>query len=210
MNTYLIFAVIALLFTVILITPLIFSEKISNKLRIYTVAFCTVFFVVGSFFLYSKFGTPEILPLIKEREEEITKLKERIVKISDEVKKNPKNLKAWIELGDGFMEATQFSAAANAYKQAVLLSAGNTELIMSYVRALILNAGGTVTEEAKKGLDVVKKIQPENEQVRYFLAIYKMQSGNTKEAMEEMKALYNSLPEDSPIKAIIDRKIGRK
>lgn len=145
-----------------------------------------------------------------ERAEKLSELKEKISANSELLKKDPKNLKAWVEMGDSFMETSQFSAAANAYKQAILLSQGNPVLIMSYIHALIIDADGTVTPEAKKSLDMMHILQPGNEEVRYFLAMYKMQSGDTREAMEDMKKLYKSLADDSPIKALIDRQIGRK
>ena len=150
------------------------------------------------------------MPLLAEREEKLSVLKEKIITSSAEVKKDSKNLKAWIELGDSFMETSQFSAAANAYKQVVLLSDGNPVLIMAYARALIMAAGGTVTPDAKKSLDMLLVLQPKNEEARYFLAVQKMQSGDTQTAMSEMKELYKSLANDSPIKAMINRQIGRR
>ena len=110
----------------------------------------------------------------------------------------------------GFMETSQFSAAANAYKQAVLLSGGNPVFIMAYSRALIMEADGEVTDDAKKSLDIVLVLQPENEEARYFMAVRKLQSGNSREAMTEMKELYKSLADGSPLKAMIDRQIGRQ
>jgi cytochrome c-type biogenesis protein CcmH len=81
---------------------------------------------------------------------------------------------------------------------------------MSYVHALIIDADGIVTQEAKRSLDMVHILQPENEEARYFLAMHKMQSGDAKAAMEDMKELYKTLPDDSRIKEMIDRQIGRK
>ncbi len=190
--------------------PLYRAENISVKYRRIFTAIIIIIFCIGSFGLYYKFGTPEILPLMAERAEKLSELKEKISANSELLKKDPKNLKAWVEMGDSFMETSQFSAAANAYKQAILLSQGNPVLIMSYIHALIIDADGTVTPEAKKSLDMMHILQPGNEEVRYFLAMYKMQSGDTREAMEDMKKLYKSLADDSPIKALIDRQIGRK
>lgn len=210
MNIYALFALIIVLFVVVLLSPIYRAEEISKNRKVIFSLIITLFFIGGGFLFYFQFGTPEILPLMAQRDKEISELKEKIITNSQAVKKDPKNLKAWIELGENFMESNQYSAAANAYKQAILLSQGNPALIMSYVQALVIDAGGTVTQEAKKSLDIMLMLQPKNEQARYFLAMYKMQSGNTQEAMQEMKKLYRSLPDDSPIKDAIDRQIGRK
>ncbi|MEQ1789795.1 MAG: hypothetical protein ABL857_05065, partial [Rickettsiales bacterium] len=169
-----------------------------------------IFIFGGGFFLYQKFGTPEILPLMAQRGEKLEILKQKIIENSSEVKENPNNFKAWVNLGNSFMETSQFSAAVNAYKQAVLLSDGNPILIMAYARALIMEADGTVTADAKKSLDILLLLQPQHEEARYFLAVQKMQSGDTQTAMSEMKELYKSLADNSPIKEMINHQIGRK
>lgn len=210
MNIYTIFSVILALLLGILLYPVLKDKNIPGKTSLIFCIMVTLFFTGGSFILYNQFGTPEILPLIKERDEKLLEMKGKIITNSEAVKKDPKNIEAWVALGDNFMESDQFSAAANAYKQGILLSQGNPALIMAYARALIFAADGTVTPEAKRSLDMLLILEPENEEARYFQAVYKMQSGDTGNAMREMKELYKSLPPDSPIKAMINRQIGRK
>lgn len=210
MNIDIIFFLLSLMFVSILLLPVCMAKDISNcQKRFFSLLVIVVFFA-GGFYLYHKFGTPEILPMLAQREEKLVGLKEKILSNSSEVKKSPQNLKAWVELGDNFMQTSQFSAAANAYKQAILLSEGNSVLIMAYARALIMDADGKVTEDAKKSLDILLILQPQNEEARYFLAVYKLQSGDTNAAMVEMKELYKLLADDSPVRAMIDRQIGRK
>lgn len=210
MNIYIIFSAILALLLGILLFPIFKDKNISSKTRARFSLLVILFFTGGSFVLYNQFGTPEILPLLKEREEKLSLLKEKIITNSEAVKKDPKDLKAWVDLGDNFMESSQFSAAANAYKQGILLTQGNPATIMAYARALILAENGTVTLEAKKSLDMLLILEPQNAEARYFLAMHKMQSGDAKNAMQEMKELYKTLPDGSPLKDMIDRQIGRK
>ncbi len=167
-----------------------------------------LFFVLG-LGTYQIVGAPEIVPLLAERDKKLEALKTSITSNSEVVKKDSKNLKAWVALGDDFMQTGQYKAAANAYKQSVLLTAGNPLLILSYARATILSEEGKVGDHAKKSLEMVLLQQPENAEAKYFLTMRKLQDGNTQEAMKDMKALYASLPADSPLKAMIDRQIGR-
>lgn len=210
MSIYFIFGLIILLFISLLLFPVCRAKDLSKSQKLGSSFALIIFFIGGGFFLYQQFGTPEILPLLAQREEKLAILKEKIIANSLEVKKDPKNLKAWVNLGDSFMETSQFSAAANAYKQSILLSDGNPVLIMVYARALIMDAGGIVTIDAKKSLDMLLVLQPKNEEARYFMAVHKLQSGDTQAAMSEMKDLYKSLADDSPIRAMINRQIGRK
>jgi cytochrome c-type biogenesis protein CcmH len=166
-------------------------------------------FFVAAFGLYAWLGAPRIMPLLALRQEKLLELKKNILSRSEAVKKNPKDLAAWVELGQDFMETGQYPAAANAFKQSVLLSSGNPLLIMAYAQALILGADGKVTDEAKKSLDMVILQQPQNPEARYYLAVRQLQDGHTQEAMKEMKELYHSLPNNSPLKAMINMEIGK-
>jgi cytochrome c-type biogenesis protein CcmH len=169
-----------------------------------------ILLTLSSLGFYHMAGTPEIVPLMAEREVKLAELSQSITTHSAAVKKDPGDLRAWVQLGDDFMQTGQYAAAANAYKQTVLISQGNPVLIMAYARALIATADGTVTDDAKRSLDMVLKLEPEHAEARYFQAVRLLQQGQTQEAMASMKALYGSLSEDSPVRSMIDRQIGRK
>lgn len=202
MMIYLFFAIIAAVMLLLLLWP-------ARAHKVFCAVGAIVFFST-SFGMYAHFGSPDILPLLAQREEKLAQLKTTINSNSEAVKTNPKNIQAWVELGDAFMETSQFPAAANAYKQSVLLSRGNPILIMAYAQALIASADGKVTDEAKKSIDMALLLQPENPQARYFTALRQLQTGDTEKAMKNMKELYRSLPDDSPVKSMINRQIGRE
>ncbi|MEZ5690939.1 MAG: hypothetical protein R3D71_04650 [Rickettsiales bacterium] len=190
--------------------PVIKNNNITKNHKTIFIFIISLIFFFSGFLFYNKFGSPEVINLLAKRNENIRQIKSRIVTNSSLIKNNPKNIKAWLELGDDFMETGQFVAASNSYKQAVLISNGNPDIIMSYVYSLIIGNDGKVSEHAKKSIDIVLMLQPKNEQARYFSAIYKIQSGEAKEAMKEMKDLYKSLDKDSPLRSMIDQQIGRK
>ena len=133
-----------------------------------------------------------------------------MLKHSEQVKANPKNLEAWVGLGQDFIESGQWEAATNAFKQAVLLSNGDPLLIMAYAKSMILAENGQVSDQTKKSLEMVVLQQPQHEEARYWLIVKKLQDGKTEEAMKNMKELYSSLPDGSPVKEMIDRQIGKK
>jgi cytochrome c-type biogenesis protein CcmH len=167
-------------------------------------------FFIGAFALYGFTGSPWVLPLLAARDARTESLKASMQNNSAIVKADPKNLAAWVELGKDFMDTGQWEAAVNALKQAVVLSNGNPQLILAYAKAMILVADGKVSDDAKKSLKMVLLQDPKNEEARYYLAVRQLQDGNTKDAMKEMKALYASLPANSPLKAMMDRQIGKR
>lgn len=210
MNIYLILVALIVMCLLMITIPVIKNNNITKNHKTIFIFIISLIFFFSGFLFYNKFGSPEVINLLAKRNENIRQIKSRIVTNSSLIKNNPKNIKAWLELGDDFMETGQFVAASNSYKQAVLISNGNPDIIMSYVYSLIIGNDGKVSEHAKKSIDIVLMLQPKNEQARYFSAIYKIQSGEAKEAMKEMKDLYKSLDKDSPLRSMIDQQIGRK
>lgn len=166
------------------------------------------FFVVA-FLLYGLIGSPQIIPLIAERSQKMSVLKGAILEYSERIKTHPNDLEAWVGLGQSFIESGQWEAATNAFKQSVLLSKGDPRLIMAYAKSMILSENGAVSDQTKKSLEMVLLQQPRHEEARYWLIVRKLQDGKTEAAMKSMKELYGSLPTDSPVRAMIDRQIGR-
>lgn len=193
-------------FSVLLLTLLSFLLWPVRRHREFCLGVGVLFFA-AAFGLYAFIGSPELVPLMEARQERIEDIKASMAKNSALVESDPKNLMAWIALGQAFVETGQWDAAANAFRQAVLLSNGNPELIMAYAKALILGADGQVSDDARKSLEMVLLQEPEHEEARYYLAVRELQDGHTEKAMKMMKALYRSLPDDSPLKETIDRQI---
>ncbi len=160
--------------------------------------------------LYAMLGSPQLLPLLEAHHEKIETIKQSLTTHAQTIKNDPANLPAWVALGQGFAETGQWKQASNAFREAVLLSGGNPKLILAYAKSLIFAEDGKVGERAKQSLEVLLLEEPGNPEARYFLAVRQLQDGNTENAMKAMKALYASLPDDSPVKVMIDRQIGRK
>lgn len=169
----------------------------------------TLFFFIAAFGLYFIVGAPQMVPLVEARAEKLAAVKTSMLENSEAVKANPKNLAAWIALGQDFVAVEQYAAAANAFKQAVLLSGGDAKLIFAYAKSLILSEDGKVSDHAEKSLEMVLLQEPQHAEARYFIAVRKLQDGNTEAAMQDMKSLYRSLPEGSPLKKTIDGQIGK-
>ena len=186
----------ALLTCVLLLYPLLKRGRILSALLI------ALIIIGGSIGLYSYVGAP----LLIDRMNLIhTTIKERLIA----VKANPNDLESWVTLGQAYSDNGNYAAAAEAFKQSVLLSKGDATLITAYAEALILQANGKVTPQAQKSLNIALMINPEQPLARYYQAISLLQQNKPEEAMPMMKKLYNELPETSALKQRMKAQIGR-
>lgn len=127
-----------------------------------------------------------------------------------QVQAAPQNPGAWAKLGQVALMAGDLATAQAAYTQAVIHSGGEPMLILQLVKAQIFASDGRVNDKAAEGLALVRAALPENAEAQYFEALLWLQEGRLPEAMTQMKALYAELPDDSPLKTLIDRQIGRE
>jgi len=209
MMIYLIFFILLLAALVLLLVPVWRTNELPLEQRRLFIAVVSAVFIIGLFGLYYVLGAPGIVPLMAERDKQMAMLQKAILEESDVITANPKDLAAWVGLGQSYMATGQYKNAANAFKQAVSLSRNNPLIMLAYASALISDAGGKITDEAKKSLKMVLRQQPQNPEARYLLALRMLQDGKNAEGMKNMKELYHSLPDESPLKAIIDRQTGK-
>lgn len=198
--TYLALFIVFFLSMALLLWPLRRSRAGLVLLACFALFCCAVYAVVGS---------PRIVPLLAARNERMAELKQQILIHSNRVKENSDDLESWVVLGQSFIETGQYAAAANAFKQSVILSQGDPRLILAYAKSMIISEDGKVSDAAKKSLEMVLLQDKKNAEARYWLVVRKLQDGDNANAMKEMKALYNELPEDSELKSQINRQIGR-
>lgn len=194
----------------VLLIPLLRDTSIEPIRRKRTALCVSTLFMTVTLGLYAWVGAPRIIDALDARQERLNELKNEIVTNLQKVKSSPNDLGAWVVLGTDFLETGQIDSAVAAFKQAVLLSNGDPALVLAYAKAQVMQADGKVTEDAAKGFNIVLMLKPENPDARYFMALYDLQNGKTQQAMQAMKTLYHSLPDDSPLKDMIDRQIGRK
>ncbi len=159
--------------------------------------------------LYAWLGEPNVAWMDYQFQAEVAREQPNIDRLKARVKESPEELIPWVLLGSAYMKTARYAAGAEAYKRAVVLSGGEPGLILQYNKALIFAAGGEVTDEAKKGMEMALKLDPGNPEARYFLAIRKLQDDKAEEAMKDMKSLYKELEPGSPLKMLIDSQIGR-
>lgn len=159
--------------------------------------------------LYAVLGSPRLEPVLAQHNAKMDASRKQVNTHVARVKADRNNLESWIRLGQAYASLQDWPKASAAFKQAVLLSSGQPDLIMAYARSLIMEQDGKVNDHAHESLKMVLMQKPEHEEARYYMAVRLLQDGRAAEAMAEMKSLYGSLSDDSPVKAMIDAQIGR-
>ncbi len=172
-------------------------------------AIVAVFLFITSAGLYAIFGSPQLVEPVTKHHADVQVLREIITVSETIITQNPNDLEAWLNLAQAFADGGQYTAAAKAYKQCVLLSKGNPLLIMAYAEALIAANEGVVGADAKKSIDIALMIDKKLPVARYYHAIWLLQNEQTEQAMKAMKTLYHELPDDSKLKKKINEQIGR-
>ena len=94
-------------------------------------------------------------------------------------------------------------------RQAVLASNGAPEAILHYAKALILSAGGVITPESKKSLEMVILQSPDNLEAQFLLALEHAQQGDKSLTIKALNRLLPKLPADSPLRAAAEEELNR-
>ena len=75
--------------------------------------------------------------------------------------------------------------------------------------ALVLEADGTVTPDARKAFERALALRPDDARTQYYLGLHEAQSGDSRAAVARWQALEAASPPDAPWLAMLRAEIGR-
>src|SRR3990167_1253168 len=110
----------------------------------------------------------------------------------------PDDFDALMVLGDAYASANRAADSARAYAKASALRPGDATAHASYGEALVLQAGGAVTAEAREAFAAAIRIAPTDPRARYYLAEARYQVGAIDEAVRAWAALLDDAPAGAP------------
>jgi cytochrome c-type biogenesis protein CcmH len=114
---------------------------------------------------------------------------EMIQRVQAKLQRNPEDIEGWRMLGWAYFNVERFTDAASAYSKAIELRPGSAEYHSARGEALVRQADGTVTADARKDFDEAVKIDPKDARARFFTGLAKEQDGNKQAALAEWKKL---------------------
>lgn len=121
----------------------------------------------------------------------ITGLKERLAK-------QPRDTEGWLLLGRSYIFLQRFTDAVTALKQAAAIEGGKPEINAMLAEALVFEAQGQVTPDARALFESVREKDPKNTAALYYLGMADAQSGKPKEALATWEELAAITPGDAP------------
>lgn len=121
-----------------------------------------------------------------------------IAGLEKKLKDNPQDARGWHLLGQAYYHVGRYPDAVKAYSRAVELDPKDAEAWSALGEVQVLTGPGRITPEMHKSFETALKLDPKDFRARYFLAIEKNESGNHKQALDDLVAIVNESPADAP------------
>ncbi|MBC6405505.1 MAG: c-type cytochrome biogenesis protein CcmI [Rhodospirillales bacterium] len=167
---------------------------------------------LAGFGLYSLLGAPDQPAQPHADREDVAMqraLQERATALRAQLAELPDDPEGWQQLAMMRSMLGQFGAAAAAYKQAIALGGEGAALHAALAEALILQARGEVTEEARKALGTALDLNANERLALYYLGHALEQDRHRDLALQLWQDLAASFPEDSKWQRRLKRDIER-
>lgn len=130
-----------------------------------------------------------------------------IERLAKRLEANPDDGEGFRMLGWSYTMTGHPEKAIPPFKRALALLPGNALVHAGYAEAMTGVAGGKVSPQAKAEFEKAVALDPAEPRSRYFLALWKAQNGQEKQALEEWIVLANSGSPDAPWQADVRRQI---
>lgn len=121
-----------------------------------------------------------------------------VQRLADRLRDEPNDPDGWRTLGWSYLQTGRYQESAEAYERAVDLRGDVAELRSSYGEALVRAASGQVTVEALIAFKDALAIDLKDPKARFFVGLFKEQSGDKAGALEDWDTIIRDAPLDSP------------
>ncbi|MGV6801541.1 MAG: c-type cytochrome biogenesis protein CcmI [bacterium] len=184
------------------------KEKSMSHYKSTTAIILAAIVTAGAVALYGMIGQPQIASVSRpatslqpeeqlaatSTNEQIGDVDTMIAGLAQKLEDNPDDVEGWRMLGWSLFNRERYQQSAQAYKRAIDLSANNAEFWSAYGEALVMAAGGFVTEEAQTAFGQTIKLNPQDPRARFFKGLALDQSGKTQEAITAWIEIVNNAP----------------
>lgn len=131
-----------------------------------------------------------------------------VAKLAEHLHDHPDDLTGWVLMGRSETDLGRYHDAADAYRRAAALSDNRPDIVGDWGEALVLEAGGTVTDAAKADFEAALQDPAAAPRSRYYLALAQLQHGDAKAALQGWVDLEAASTPDAPYMPFLQRRIA--
>jgi cytochrome c-type biogenesis protein CcmH len=129
-------------------------------------------------------------------------------RLAEKLQADPSNAERWVLYARTSGSLRRWNVAVDAYRHALALNLCSPDVQNGLGEMLVMQAGGIVTPAAHNAFTAALKDDPKNEVARYYLALAAGQAGQPDETIRQMQGLLADIPDDSPMRDEIARRIA--
>jgi cytochrome c-type biogenesis protein CcmH len=131
-----------------------------------------------------------------------------IAAVESRLKEHPEDGRGWDVIAPVYLRLGRHADAAFAYGRAAHLLGEDTARLAGLAEATMLRDNGRVTDEAKRALERLLKLEPGHVQARFWLAFGKEQEGQFAEAAAAYEQLMADAPADAEWRPMLQERIA--
>ena len=157
---------------------------------------------VGAGSLYFRLGSPGLASETLTNRHDIqtdqqASIENLVAKVELHLQSNPKDGRGWEVLGPVYMQLGRYTDSANAWRNTLLLLGESADREANLGEALMAEANGVVTDEAKSAFVRAVTLDDTTVSARYYLGMAAEQDGKREEAAKIWRELIAEAPSDA-------------
>jgi cytochrome c-type biogenesis protein CcmH len=121
---------------------------------------------------------------------------------------DPNNAQGWLLYARTESMLGNWQQGADAYQHAIALGRNDADTLAAYGEMQVMAADGIVGPPARATFDAALQRDARNDVARYYTALADAQGGDSKGAIAAWQTLAADLPEDSPMREAIGRRVA--
>lgn len=162
---------------------------------------------------YGVLGHPELgdSPLagrMAVNEPQDLSLAEAVARIEGHLARQPDDGRGWEVLAPVYLRAGRFDDAARAYGEALRLNGPSADRFANLAEAKVMAGQGVISAQARQALDKALSLEPAHAKALYYRALAMEQDGDKEGAVNQLRTLLSSAPEDAPWRMAVEERLA--
>jgi len=167
---------------------------------------------VGATALYLEIGSPELpgQPLAaRAADVQNQSIDHLVAQVEAHLQANPDDARGWEVIAPVYLRLGRFADAVKARRNVLHIAGESAERQADLGEALVGNANGIVTAEAKVAFERAVALDPQDVKGRYFLGLAAEQDGRRDDAVSIWRGMVAGAPADAPWVGFVRGELAR-